>query len=253
MRRVLVTGASSGIGEGLARHYARPGAVLGLVARRADALEHLASELREAGAEVEVYPADVRDTDAMRQIAFRFAARADGVDLVVACAGGSPRGAGVRDGDAHEVARLVALNVVGVTNTLIPFVPLMLRQRAGVLCAVGSFAGHRALPGRTAYSATKAAVRVFMDGLRMDLHGTGVHAMTLCPGYVRTPLTADVAPMPFAQERDAAVEGMARAIARRGGTVTLPWQLRLLAAVFTRLPEWLLRRLAPPPRATSSA
>jgi short-subunit dehydrogenase len=213
MQRIFLTGASSGIGAGLARHYARPGAVLGLVARRAELLESLAGELR---------------------------------------AGVGIRNA-LREGNAEDVARLVQINVIGVTNTVVPFVPALLAQGSGVLCAVSSVAGHRALPGRAAYSSSKRAVTTFMDGLRMDLHGTGVHAMTICPGFVRTPMTDGMKGMLFLVELDDAVRQMAGAIEARRNTFTFPWQIRALRRVLALAPEWLLRRAAPPPRERSGA
>jgi hypothetical protein len=188
MQRIFITGASSGLGAGLARHYAKPGATLGLVARREALLADLAGELRARGATVHLLPADVTDLPAMRAATERFLADAGGVDLVVANAGVGIRSA-LHEGNAEEVARLMQINVIGVTNNIVPFVPTMIEQRAGVLCAIASMAGHRAMPGRVAYSASKKAVITFMDGLRMDLHGSGAHAMTICPGFVRTPLT----------------------------------------------------------------
>src|SRR5690606_5747768 len=176
MQRIFVTGASSGIGAGLARHYARPGATLGLVARRAARLEAVARDVRAAGAEAHVYAADVAAPGAMQAAIAAARAGAGGADLVGANAGVGIRNA-LREGEAAEVARLLQINVIGVTNTVIPFVPAMLRQGSGVLCAISSVAGHRALPGRVAYSASKKAVTTFMVGLRMDLHGSGVHAM----------------------------------------------------------------------------
>src|SRR5581483_2725367 len=92
-------------------------------------------------------------------------------------------------GESEPIAKLMRVNVIGVTNTVVPFVPAMVKQGSGVLVAVSSMAGHRGLPGRAAYRASQAAARVFMDACRLDLHGTGVHAMTLCAGFVRTPLT----------------------------------------------------------------
>jgi hypothetical protein len=251
MKRIFITGASSGIGEGLARHYGTAGAVVGLVARRAAVLETLARDLAEAGARPLVYPADVADTGAMRRACEGFLADAGGADLVVANAGVGIRSA-LKDGNAEDVARLMQVNVVGVTNTIVPFVPAMLRQDQGVLCAVSSMAGHRALPGRAAYSASKAAVITFMDGLRMDLHGTGVHAMTICPGFVRTPMTEGIKKMPFLVELDDAVRLMVEAIETRRDTFTFPWQMNLLRPVFRHAPEWLVRKSAPRPRDRST-
>lgn len=251
MQRVFITGASSGLGEGLARHYAKPGATLGLVARRAALLDALAKDLRGAGATAHVYAGDVVDTAAMRAASERFVADAGGVDLVVANAGVGIRNA-LHEGNAEEVAQLLQINVIGVTNTLIPFIPRMLEQRSGVLCAISSVAGHRAMPGRVAYSASKGAVTQFMDGLRMDLHGTGVHAMTICPGFVRTPLTDGMQGMMFAVDCDVAVREMAAAIDARRTTFTFPWQMNLLKELMTRAPEWMVRRLAPKPRERST-
>jgi short-subunit dehydrogenase len=252
MQRVFVTGASSGIGEGLARHYAQPGAVLGLVARRAELLEKLAAELRGRGATAHVLSADVADVGAMRGACEAFLGAAGGVDLVVANAGVGIRSA-LHEGNAEDVARLMQINVIGVTNTVVPFVPSMLSQRSGVLCAVSSVAGHRALPGRAAYSASKKAVTTFMDALRMELHGTGVHAMTVCPGFVRTPLTDGMKGMFFVVELDDAVRSIAGAIEARRDTFTFPWQMDALSRVMAIAPEWLVRRAAPPSRDHSSS
>lgn len=250
MQRVFVTGASSGIGAGLARHYARPGAAIGLVARRASLLEEVAKEVRAAGAAAHVLAADVADTAAMGAAVRNFLDAAGGVDLVVANAGVGIRSA-LHEGEAGEVARLLQINVIGVTNTVVPFVPTMLAQRAGVLCAISSVAGHRALPGRVAYAASKKAVKTFMDGLRMELYGSGVHAMTVCPGFVRTPLTDGVPGMMFLVELDDAVRAIAGAIEARRATYTFPWQMNVLKEVMARAPESLVRRFAPRPRAKS--
>src|SRR5436309_12559157 len=166
MKRIFITGASSGIGEGLARRWAGQGVTLGLVARRHERLDRLAAELRERGATVHVHAADVADTAAMKGIVATFLAAAGGVDLVVANAGVGIRSA-LLEGEVSEPARLTQVNVVGVINTVVPCLPAMVAQGSGVLVAIASVAGWRALPGRTAYSASKAAVITFMDGLRL--------------------------------------------------------------------------------------
>lgn len=246
--RVFITGASSGLGEGLARHYGRSGASIGLLARRRELLDDLARALREGGARAEVYAADVADSAAVQQAVDAFVGVAGGADLVIANAGVTIKNS-LMKGDAESVARLLAVNVIGVTNTLIPFVPVMLRQKTGTLVAVSSVAGYRGLPGRAAYSASKAAVTTFMDGLRMSLHGTGVHAMALCPGFIRTPMTATLSsPPPFQIEVDEAVRLMARAVDARRDTYVLPWQMSLIRHVLGVAPEWVVRRMTPPPR-----
>jgi short-subunit dehydrogenase len=250
--RIFITGASSGIGTALARHYGKSGSTVGLLARRAELLEQLADELRERGAVVNTYAADVKDVAAMRQAIDDFSGRAGGTDLVVANAGVGIKDS-LKEGDSESIAQLMLVNVVGVTNTIVPFVPIMIRQGSGTLVAMSSMAGHRGLPGRAAYSASKAAVITFMDALRMDLHGTGVHAMTLCPGFVRTPMTADfVDQMPFVLEVEDAAAQMVKAIERREKTYTLPWQMSLLRSVMVHAPEGLLRRMAPRARTRST-
>jgi short-subunit dehydrogenase len=247
--RVFITGASSGLGEGLALRYAAPGAVIGLCARRAPMLAELGRSIESRGARAIVYASDVSDTAEMQRVANAFVGECGGVDLVIANAGiGIPNE--TLAGKSEPIARLMRINVIGVTNTVVPFVPAMVRQRAGVLAAVSSMAGHRGMPGRAAYSASKAAVITFMDALRLDLSGTNVHAMTLCPGFVHTPLTASLpGKLPFAISRDEAVTQMVRAIERRAHTFTFPWQMRALRHVLKLAPEALVLKLAPPGRA----
>ena len=249
--RVFITGASSGLGEGLARHYARAGATIGLCARRASVLSAVAAAIERDGGRAIVHAGDVSDTAAMEQAATAFAAECGGVDLVIANAGiGIPHQ--TLQGKAEPIAGLMRINVIGVTNTIVPFVPIMIRQGSGTLVAMGSVAGQRGLPGRAAYSASKAAVATFMDALRLELAGTNVHAMTLCPGFVETPLTATLpGKLPFVLKLDEAVAQMTRAIERRERRFLLPWQMRLLGHVLALAPEALVRRLAPPPRTSA--
>ncbi|MCC6217389.1 MAG: SDR family NAD(P)-dependent oxidoreductase [Polyangiaceae bacterium] len=243
-RRIFLTGASTGIGNALARRWAGPGVFLGLNARRESLLAELARELEAKGARVSLHPGDVADTAFLARAARDYLEAAGGVDLVVANAGvANPKG--VLDGDAEPVARLLSINVIGVANTVLPFVPAMRRAGSGVLAAVSSVAGHRAFPGHAAYSASKAAVITLMDGLRMELHGTGVHAMTICPGFVVTPMTESITyPMPFLVDVERAARWTDEAIRRRERTFDFPWQLRLLAPAVRALPEAVVRDLA---------
>jgi len=240
--RIFLTGASSGIGRGLALALARPGRAFGLVARRAPLLEDLARELEARGCRALVMPADVRDTDRMVEIAGTFLDEVGGIDLVIANAG---IGEGRRNApiDPRRVAEVLAVNVIGVANSVSPFVTPMRNQGSGTLVAVGSVAGFRALPGSVSYSASKACVATLMDGLRMELHGTGVHAMTLCPGFIRTPLTdKNEFSMPFLMDCDRACRAMVEAIERRKDTYVLPWQMRVGSALLRHGPEWFVRR-----------
>jgi short-subunit dehydrogenase len=247
-KRIFITGASSGIGEALARRLAAPEVTLGLLARRKDVLERLAEELRGEGATVHVYVADVADTAAVKAATTSFLAAAGGVDLVIANAGVGIRSA-LLEGEVSEPARLMQVNVIGVINTVVPFLPAMVAQKAGVVAAISSAAGFRALPGRTTYSASKAAVNAFMDGLRLELQPSGVHAMAICPGFIKTPMTAVLKQkLPFAIEVDEAVDEILRAIERRAKSWAFPWQFRVLRPILRSAPDWLLKRMSPRPR-----
>ncbi len=194
----------------------------------------------------------MRSTSAKRRKCKRraedFIAVCGKVDLVIANAGiGIPHR--TLQGESESIAKLMRVNVIGVTNTVVPFVPAMLKQGSGTLVAVSSIAGHRGLPGRAAYSASKAAARTFMDALRLDLHGTGVHAMTLCPGFVHTPLTATLnGKLPFAISCEEAVALMSSAIAARKRTYSFPWQMRILGFIMRHGSESMVRKLSPAAR-----
>ena len=135
--RVFITGASSGLGEGLARRYAEPGAVIGLCARRAPLLAELAKGIESRGARALVYAVDVGDTAEMQAATADFARQCGGVDLVIANAGIGIAHATL-EGKSEPIARLMQVNVIGVTNTVVPFVPVMVQQRSGTLVAVSS-------------------------------------------------------------------------------------------------------------------
>jgi short-subunit dehydrogenase len=247
IRRLFVTGATTGLGHGLADHYARDGAHLGIVARREELLREHAAAWPARGAMVEVYAGDVADVDFMEQSANAFCDAAGGVDLVFANAGVNIPSKPL-EGQTRDIAWLIGVNVIGVTNTITPFVPRLVAQRSGVLAAVSSVAGHAPLPGRGPYSASKAAVTTFMSSLRMDLADTGVHAMTLCPGFVHTPLTEGNPDMPFVIECDEAVKLMVDAIDAKKDTFTFPWQMDLLSKVMKAAPESWIQRMAPTAR-----
>lgn len=253
MKRALITGASSGLGEGLARLYAEPGAVLGLVGRREDALRRLAAEVEQRGARAVIYAVDVRDTEKMEDTAFRFFDSAGGCDLVIANAG---IGEGRREArfDSQAAAEVFRINVIGLTNTLLPCVELMKKQGSGTLVGMASVAGYRAIPGSLSYSASKAAVMTFMEGLQMELGGTGVHAMAICPGFIRTPLTdKNEFSMPFLIECDDACLRMKKAIDAMKHHYTFPFPMLLAAQLMRVAPQWVLRRTSPRLRHRSKA
>jgi short-subunit dehydrogenase len=233
--RVFLTGASSGIGEALARHYAARGATLGLVARRADLLDSLEASL---GTPVETYPADVRDLPAMQAAARDFIAKHGVPDLVIANAGVS-HGTLTEYADDIDVFRqILDINVIGTVNTFHPFVSPMRERKRGTLAGIASVAGYRGLPGAGAYSASKAAAIRYCEALRVELRGTGVRVATICPGYIATPMTArNPYPMPFIIPADEFARRFARAIDAGRHYAVIPWPMAIAAKLLAILPD----------------
>jgi short-subunit dehydrogenase len=243
--RVFLTGASSGIGSALARHYARQGATLGLAARRGDKLSVLAAELSAAGAaNVFSYPLDVTDADALQAAGDDFLTRGGAPDIVVANAGVSVGTlTGYRE-DLATIRRVLDTNVYGLATTFSPFIASMRQRGQGRLVGIASVAGIRGLPGSEAYCASKAAAIAYLESLRIELFGSGVKVVTITPGYIATPMTAqNPYPMPFILPADEAARRFARAIERGTSYTVIPWQMGLVAKGLRLLPNWLHDRL----------
>jgi short-subunit dehydrogenase len=180
--KVVITGASSGIGRALALEYAANGAVLGLIARRADLLSQLAASLPVRSY---TYAVNVTDARSLAAAGADFIARAGCPDIVIANAGVS---AGTLTGEPADnlvFEEVLAVNVLGMMLTFQPFVEAMRSQRRGVLAGIASIAGFRGLPGASAYSASKAAAISYLESLRVELRGSGVSVVTICPGIRR--------------------------------------------------------------------
>ena len=239
--RVFLTGATSGIGEALARHYAGMGATLGLVARRTHELERVAAALPTTT--VAIYPADVRDGQAMAAAAADFCARFGAPDIVIANAGVSRGTLTEIPGDLAAFRTVFDTNVMGMVNTFSPFAAMLRRERRGTLVGIASVAGFRGLPGAGAYTASKAAAITYLESLRIEFHGSGVAVVTLCPGFVATPLTAqNPYPMPFILQPERAAQLMAKAIERRARFHVLPWQVAWFWRFLRLLPRPLFDR-----------
>jgi short-subunit dehydrogenase len=240
--KVFLTGASSGIGEALARHYARAGATVGLAARRADLLEKLAASL---GASAEPYPCDVRDAASVREAAARFIARHGAPDVVIANAGISVGNLTDDAADTEVFREILDVNVIGMVNTFQPFLAPLRERRAGTLVGIASVAGFRGLPGATAYSASKAAAIRYLEGLRVELRDSGVRVTTICPGYIATEMTRrNPYKMPFLISADEAARRFARVIDAGKSYAVIPWQMAIAGRILGVMPNALFDRFA---------
>jgi short-subunit dehydrogenase len=233
--RVFLTGASSGIGEALARHYARDGATLGLAARRQRRLQELAAELPGSHA---CYALDVADAEALRAAAADFIARCGCPDIVIANAGISVGTLADDAGDLAAFRRVFETNVMGMAQTFQPFIAAMKARGSGRLVGIASVAGIRGIPGAGAYSASKAATIAYLEALRGELRGSGVGVVTIAPGYIATPMTAvNDYRMPFLLPAEEAARRFVRAIARGSSYSVIPWQMGVVAKLLRLLPN----------------
>jgi NAD(P)-dependent dehydrogenase (short-subunit alcohol dehydrogenase family) len=238
--RVFITGASSGIGAALAREYAARGAVLGLLARRGDALEALVATLPNAERH-RAYAVDVTDHAALAQAARDFIAANDGADIVIAAAGISHGTLTERPEDLPLFDAVFATNVGATIATFAPFIGAM-KAGAGPrrLVAIGSVAGIRGMKGAGAYCASKAAVHSYCESLRLEMRPYGIRVVTIAPGYIDTPMTSNNRfPMPFLMPAARFAAQAVHAIDGGASFRVIPWQMGLAARVLRVLPNFL--------------
>lgn len=233
--RVVITGASSGLGRALAAHYAQCGARLALIARRGDLLEALAASLP---THCYCYPLDVRKATELSSAAQDFIEREGCPDIVIANAGVSAGTSTADPLDSAVFEEILATNLTGMMLTFRPFIDVMRRARRGTLAGIASIAGFRGLPGASAYCASKSAAITYLESLRLELRKDGVRVVTICPGYVDTPMTTgNPYRMPFLMPADRAAADIAGAISRGKRFHVLPWQMALIAWVLRHLPR----------------
>ena len=238
--KVFLTGASSGIGEALARLYAARGATLGLVARRGDVLQRLRTSL---ACDCETYACDVRDLAAMKAAAEAFIGRHGVPDVVIANAGVSYGTLTQIEEDIGTFRETLDINVMGIVHTFHPFIDRMKARGSGTLAGIASVAGFRGLPGASAYSASKAAAIRYMEALRVELRRSRVTVTAVCPGFIATPMTAkNPYRMPFLIDADHAARLIARAIDARKGYAVIPWQMAIVGRILAVLPNALYDR-----------
>jgi short-subunit dehydrogenase len=241
---VFITGASSGIGQALALRYYQEGYRLALVARRINEVDSWAKAHGISSTSYEIYSADVALPDSIIE-AGQACIRLQGLpDVVIANAGISVGvDTAIRE-DMGVMTHMLATNTVGVAATFHPFIAAMAARGHGKLVGMASVAGIRGLPGHGAYCASKAALISYCESLRGEMRPTGVKVVTLCPGYIDTPLTRkNKYPMPFLmQPQDFAAQAF-KAIESGASYRVIPWQMGWVAKLLRALPNALFDKV----------
>lgn len=244
-RVAIITGASSGIGRRLAVRLAARGTRVGLIARRAALLQDLQAEIVDTGGKAETACVDVSDAEATAEAVQELRARLGPMDWVVANAGFAPPES-VTPLNTADIRQMMQVNYLGVVHTFAAALPAMLERGAGQLAAVSSLAAYKGFPSAVGYSASKAAVNTFLEGLRIELIGTGVKVTTICPGFIDTPMTAhNHGAMPWLMSADEAAKRIIRALERGGAVENFPWQTTLMVKLARLCPDWLVGKLSP--------
>ncbi|MBC7899474.1 MAG: SDR family NAD(P)-dependent oxidoreductase [Saprospiraceae bacterium] len=242
---VFLTGASSGIGEGLAMALAERGAVIGLLARRENLLRKLAGKCESAGGTVSIYAADVTDAESVQKAAENLRDEFGRIDIMIANAGIGGNNQETRDLQPEAVKHVIDINLLGAANSVAAVLPNMLEQGSGHLVAISSLAGFRGLPKSAAYSASKAGMTAFFESVRLDVQERGVAVTIIQPGFIKTPLTSGREnKMPFLMELEDAIPHFLKAIERKKKFSAFPWQLATIVRAGKVFPAWLYDRIA---------
>lgn len=243
-KSILITGASSGIGEALALEYARPGVFLALSGRNEERLKAVADACRAKGADVEIAVLSVTDTGPMEDWIHRVDDTRK-LNLVIANAGISGGTGGPMIGEPVSQARAIFnVNLFGVLNTIDPILPRMIERGSGQIALISSMAGFRGFPGAPAYSASKGAVRFYGEALRGAVRSSGVKINVVCPGFVKSRMTdVNGFPMPFIWPADKAARKIVRGLLADTGRIAFPWPVHLLTWLLSVLPDFIVQKL----------
>src|SRR5215216_5133922 len=243
---VMITGASSGIGRGLALEIAARGAHLGLLARREDLLNEIVNEAGKRNVKAVAATADVRDPTAVREAADRFRKELGPIDILIANAGIGTSDHALRLTPEHA-ANVIGINVLGAVNSVAAVLPEMVERKQGRLVAISSLAAYRGLAKSAAYCASKAAMTAYFESLRIDLRHTGVGVTIIHPGFIKTALTAGrEAKMPYLMELEDGVKKIVSAIEKEKKIYAFPWQLATIVRASMLMPvgmyDWIAER-----------
>jgi len=243
MKHVLITGASSGIGEAVALEYAGPDIRLSLSGRNETRLKDVAHKCFEKGARVDTRVLDVIDRAAMTRWLKEMDDNQE-IDLIIANAGISGGSSGADDWE--EATRdIFAVNLAGTLNTILPMIPVMVSRGRGQIALMSSLAGFRGLASSPAYSASKVAVKAYGEALRMRYQNSGLKVNVICPGFVESRITQqNTFKMPMLMTGKNAARVIRKGLSKNKAIVTFPWPMALATRFFAALPLWVVEALS---------
>lgn len=237
---VMITGASSGIGEALAVALAKKRCKLLLVARREEVLRDLADRVRSDASDVDLFVADVQQADDCHAAVEHARRRWGRLDVTILSAGlGIYRRIG--EFDPVEACDLMRTNVCGVMNGVAAALPVMVKQQSGMIVGLSSLAAHFVSPVSSAYAASKAAVSTFLEGIRRGVAKHGIHVLTVEPGYILTPMTQGNKKLPFVISAEDCADRIVSGMRRGKQVLRFPWAMLMLIRISNLIPSGLMR------------
>ncbi len=245
VNKVLITGASTGIGHALTLAYAEQGADLWLLARSEDKLKDLAVQVKQAGGRASILVVDVTETESLLAGLERAEQESGGIDLAISNAGVSARTTYPGEHNLAIIQRIIAVNFNAAILCLEFFAQKMVARKSGHLVGITSVAGFRGMPGSGAYSASKKGFTTFMESLRFSMSHHGIQVTDVRPGFVRTPLSdKNDYRMPLIMEPERAASKILKAIDRGRSRYTFPWPLAVSGHLVQSMPDFLFDLLA---------
>ena len=246
MRKIFITGVSSGIGKELAIEYAKRKCLIGISARRHQLLNDIAKECNDLGGETIVYQLDVQDRKKCEEVAEKFLKTAGGIDCVIANAGigGDDN---LFSGSSENINNILNTNIQGVTNIIMPFIPIMKSQNHGTLVSISSVASYMPIPFHGGYASSKIAIRRIFDSWRPSLQKHNLNLVSICPGFIDTPLVKGPARnFPLKKANDAA-KTFINAIENGKNNFVYPKYYYMLIWLFNLTPmrfyNWFIKKM----------
>jgi short-subunit dehydrogenase len=241
---VCITGASSGIGRALANEFALQGAMVGVLARREDRLRELCEKIRSSGGIAEYALVDASDRIAVHAALRSLKERLGPCDILIANAGVSQSNT-ASDLNVTGAELVIRTNLLGPMYAFEAALPDMLSRGSGQLVGVSSVAAFKGLPTAAAYCASKAGLNGYLESLRISLRSRNIAVTTICPGFVKSEMTARNEQMLWVLEAETAAKKIVRAIGKRKKLYAFPKRMRALMALTRWIPDWLIAKALP--------